>query len=166
MAKANRDGRPEDVSDAGLVRLLRQFNVESDQLTQVFGTAHGLHRTDMNALVLVMEATRRGESISPSELARALSLSASATTAVLDRLADAGHIRRDRHQADRRRVELLVSEEAMRVAERFFRPLGHELSHAWRGLSDEQRAVVAGFLSASIEATIRVRTRVAGESGP
>jgi DNA-binding MarR family transcriptional regulator len=150
-----------DGSDDALGRQLRWFNVETDRFAELFGDAHGLHRTDLNALVVVMDAARRGESISPGQLARALHLSASATTAVLDRLAAAGHIRRDRDQADRRRIGLLVSEEALRLGEQFFRPLAVELSRAWTGFDAEQRAVIARFLSASIDATVRVRARLA-----
>ncbi|ALG11965.1 MarR family winged helix-turn-helix transcriptional regulator [Kibdelosporangium phytohabitans] len=146
--------------DATLVRLLRQFNVESDQFTRLFGDAHGLHRTDMNALVIVMEATRRGRPITPGELARALHLSASATTTVLDRLVAAGHVRRDRDQADRRRIELVTSPTAMKAGERFFRPLGVELSHAWRDFSDDERAVIARFLTASVEAAAHARAKL------
>ncbi|MET0132923.1 MAG: MarR family transcriptional regulator [Kibdelosporangium sp.] len=149
-----------DVSDATLVRLLRQLTVETDRFAELFGEAHGMHRTDLNALVVVMETARRGGSISPGELARSLHLSASATTAVLDRLEAAGHIRRGRDQNDRRRVELVMSEEALRVGEQFFRPLGVEFAETWRDFRPEQRAAIARFLSASVEATVRVRARL------
>jgi hypothetical protein len=64
-------------SDRGLGRLLRQLTVETDRLAEVFGETHGMHRTDLNALVVIMDSSRRGEPISPTQLARALHLSIS-----------------------------------------------------------------------------------------
>lgn len=149
--------------DATIVRLLRALTVETDRFAEMFGEAHDLHRTDLNALVVIMDARRRGEVISPGQLARALHLSASATTAVLDRLERAGHVERDRSPADRRRVELLMPTSAQRVGEQFFRPLGTELSLAWAAFDDEQKATIIDFLTASIDATVRVRGRLAGD---
>ena len=149
--------------DALLIRLLRQFTVESDRFAEMFGEAHGLHRTDLNALVVIMDAHRRGASMSAGELARALHLSASATTAVLDRLEAAGHVQRARSGLDRRRIGLLMPEHTTRLGERLFGPLGDELSKAWAAYTPEQRELIASFLETSIQATIRVRARLLDE---
>lgn len=164
------DGRED--STTTLIRLLRQLNVETDQFAQLFGEAHGLHRTDLNALVVVMDAARRGESVSAGQLARALDLSASATTAVLDRLEGSGHVRRDRDAADRRRVHLLMPETTIQLGEQFFGPLRAELTKAWSRFDDDQRELVVQFLAATIDATVRARGRVvnprreAGDADP
>jgi predicted transcriptional regulator len=149
--------------DAVLVRLLRQFTVESDRFIEMFGEAHGLHRTDLNALVVIMDAQRRGTSVSAGELARALHLSASATTAVLDRLEAAGHVQRARSGHDRRRIGLLMPEDTTRLGNQLFQPLGEELSRAWVSYTPEQRELIAAFLETSIQATVRVRARLLDE---
>ena len=69
-------------SDRELARLLQNLTVETDRFAEVFGETHGLHRTDLNALVVIMESNRTGTPVSPTQLARALHMSASATTAV------------------------------------------------------------------------------------
>jgi DNA-binding MarR family transcriptional regulator len=145
-----------------LSQLLRQLTVEVDQFAEIFGQRHGLHRTDLNALVVIMDAARRGTPISPGRLAEALHLSASATTAVLDRLEVAGHVRRDRHPTDRRKIALIITDHARRLGRDFFLPLDRELAKAWAGLTAAQRQTVARFLQASIDATIRVRAELAG----
>lgn len=152
------DDRPE--SDAALVRLLRQLNVETDRFAELFGEAHGLHRTDLNALVVIMDTTRRGETISPGQLARALHLSASATTTVLDRLEDAGHIERDRSPSDRRRIQLLMPDKAVRLGEKFFRPLGVAFSRAWSDFTAAERNTIVRFLTTSIATTVDVREQL------
>jgi DNA-binding MarR family transcriptional regulator len=149
--------------DTVLVRLLRQLTVETDRFAEMFGEAHGMHRTDLNALVVIMHAAHRGESVSPGQLARALDMSASAITAVLDRLEHAGHVARDRSPRDRRRIELLMPEEAMRLGQQFFGPLGVELSSAWSGFNEDERATIARFLTLSIEATARTRAKLTGD---
>ncbi|MCR3722502.1 MULTISPECIES: MarR family winged helix-turn-helix transcriptional regulator [Prauserella salsuginis group] len=150
---------PED-PDAVLIRLLRQLNVETDRFAEMFGEAHGLYRTDLNALVVIMDAVRGGDSISPGELARALQLSASATTAVLDRLETAGHARRRRSANDGRRIELQLPETTWRLGDELFRPLGAELERAWSSFDADERDTIVRFLTASIRATTTVRTRL------
>ena len=153
-------------SDRGLGRLLRQLTVETDRFAEVFGETHGMHRTDLNALVVIMDSSRRGEPISPTQLARALHLSASATTAVLDRLEGAGHVYRDRDPSDRRRVGLLVADQALRVGEQFFTPLGTEMSRVWATFTAAERATIERFLTMSIEATVRVRASLLDQNDP
>jgi DNA-binding MarR family transcriptional regulator len=153
-------------SDEELGRLLRQLNVETDRFAELFGETNGLHRTDLNALVVIMDAARRGEPVSPTGLARAVHLTASATTAVLDRLEQAGHLHRERDPHDRRRVELRLAATAMRLGEQFFRPLADELSAAWATFTPAERAAVARFLIASVDATVRTRSRMTDNPAP
>jgi DNA-binding MarR family transcriptional regulator len=148
-------------SDRELGRLLRQLTVETDRFAEVFGEAHGMHRTDLNALVVIMDSARQDEPMSPTSLARALHLSASATTAVLDRLEAAGHVVRAPHPSDRRRVGLTMADTAIELGGQFFRPLADELKAAWADLSEAERETIARFLGLSIDATIRVRAAVA-----
>lgn len=148
---------PERADDSALITLLRRLTVESDRFAELFGQAHGLHRTDLNALAIIMDATLAGRSLRPGELSEELGLSNSATTALLDRLQDAGHLHRDRSEHDRRVVELRMHQQALDLGREFFAPLGQRMSHAWAGLSEGQRATVAQFLRASIDATIQTR---------
>ncbi len=143
------------VDNAALVRLLRQLIVESDHFMSLFGEARGMHRTDLNALALIMDA--RDEPMSPGRLAEAMHLSASATTSVLDRLEAAGHVERTRSTRDRRKVELRVPAESLDLGRRFFTPLAGAFGRAWAGFGDGERETVARFLAASIEATVSVR---------
>ncbi|WP_340681654.1 MarR family transcriptional regulator [Amycolatopsis coloradensis] len=151
----------EQVTDDLLVLLLRQLTVESDRFAEMFGESHGLHRTDLNALAVIMDAARMGDPMSPSRLASALHLSASATTAVLDRLERAGHLYRDRSATDRRKVELRMHDQARRIGAEFFQPLGERYAEAWRDLGEDERRAVARFLRNSIAATVEVRGRLA-----
>ncbi|ONF73412.1 MarR family transcriptional regulator [Amycolatopsis keratiniphila] len=149
------------VTDDLLVLLLRQLTVEADRFAEMFGEKHGLHRTDLNALAVIMDAARMGAPMSPSTLASALHLSASATTAVLDRLERAGHVHRDRSATDRRKVELRMHEKAREIGAEFFLPLGKRYAEAWREMGEDERRTVARFLRGTIAATVEVRGRLA-----
>lgn len=149
-----------EASDKELVALVRALVVESNRFLDIFSAAHALHPTDMIALNLIMFT---GSPMTPGALARALNLSASATTSVLDRLEKAGHISRDRSTDDRRRVELRVLPQAQQLAVGFFQPLFRELASAWQDMNPAERQVVARFLTTTTEATARVRSAVASE---
>lgn len=149
-----------EASDYDLSMLVRALVMESNRFLDIFSAAHELHPTDMTALNLIMQAR---SPMTPGTLAKALNLSASATTSVLDRLARAGHVVRERDPADRRRVELRVLSDAQVLAATFFQPLAREFASAWSALSAADREVVAGFLATTTEATVRVRSAVASE---
>ena len=149
-----------EASDYDLSMLVRALVMESNRFLEIFSAAHELHPTDMTALNLIMTA---GSPMTPGTLAKALNLSASATTSVLDRLARAGHVVRDRDPDDRRRVELRVLDAATALAATFFQPLAREYSSAWSALSAEDRQVVARFLAATTSATAQVREAVASD---
>lgn len=146
-----------DGGDLALIALLQAVAVESERFSHRFGELNGLHRTDLNALVTIMEAERSGGPLSPTRLAASIGLSASATTALLDRLAASGHVERVRSSGDRRRVTLVLSERAWKLGRRFFGPLGEAFGRRWTELSEADRQVVARFLSDAVSTMSRVR---------
>nr|WP_307831893.1 MarR family transcriptional regulator [Prauserella cavernicola] len=147
--------------DGVLIRLLRQLTVENGEFVEILRQSHRMHRTDLNALAVIMDATRtQGHAPSPGELAEALHLSASATTSLLDRLESAGHVHRTRSAADRRRVELHVEDQALELARGLFTPLGEEFARTWTEFGPEERRIIERFLTVSIEATVRTKKSV------
>lgn len=148
-------GRHAELIEQVIVRL-RQINVHSDQFVARLGVAHGLHRTDLNAVAHISRAEARGTPLSPGELAKHLGIRASATTSVLDRLEAVGHIRREPHAEDRRRTQLTLRPEARNEVESFFRPLGL----TWRAVAatfdDEELDAALRFLVAMDEALVEV----------
>ncbi|MGR6966941.1 MarR family winged helix-turn-helix transcriptional regulator [Geodermatophilus sp. URMC 61] len=126
--------------------LLRRLNVELDAVGQRFATIHGLGRTDVRALVAIMDAARRGEALTAGTLGQAVELSSASVTALVDRLERFGHVRRVRDVADRRRVELEMTESAMTAGGQFFGGLNRDLLAAMADYTDEELAVVRRFL--------------------
>ena len=129
-----------------LALLLRRLTVELDAVGQRFAELHGLNRTDVRALVAIMDAARSGESLTAGRLGAAVDLSSASVTALLDRLEKVGHIRRTRDADDRRRVVLQMSDTAMTAGASYFGALQRDLAVAMEGYSDEELAVVRRFL--------------------
>ncbi|MFF4624557.1 MarR family winged helix-turn-helix transcriptional regulator [Nonomuraea jabiensis] len=140
-----------------LMVLLRALNVEADRFVERFAAVHRLHRTDVNALVVILDALQAGRPLSPGELGGALNLSPPATTALIDRLEQVGHVERRRSIADRRKVEVVLNEQAIELAGQFFAPLGRHLSDAIDVFTAEERRVIGRFLERSINATVAAR---------
>jgi len=140
-----------------LVELLRRYVVEVERYIETSSTQHELHRTDLNALAVIMDATGAGEPLTPSLLGAALHLSSPATTALLDRLERAGHVRRTRNTVDRRRVDLEMTESAAVMGSQLFGPLGRSVGAVIARYDPEQRALVARFLRDVISATAGAR---------
>ncbi|TDP97973.1 MarR family winged helix-turn-helix transcriptional regulator [Labedaea rhizosphaerae] len=144
---------PDTSSVDHLVRLLRLFTMETERYISAFGTDNEMHRTDLNALGAIMEAGQSGDAMTPGRLSRRLQLSAPATSALLDRLESAGHVRRVRSTVDRRRVDLELTDTALDVGRALFAPLAKHLRPAIERYPAEQRALVAEFLTEVAAAT-------------
>ena len=129
-----------------IVNLLRSYSVEAQQVGHTFAQSHGLHPTDLQALIAVMHAEGRGAPLTPGRLGEAIGLSSGATTAAIDRLERAGHLRRTRESTDRRVVHLRYGEPGMALALEFFGPLGKRTDDVMSGFSDEDLATVHRFL--------------------
>ncbi len=130
-----------------LALLLRRLTVELDAVGERFAGLHGLGRTDVRALVAVMDAARRGDSLTAGSLGAAVDLSSASVTALLDRLERAGHLRRVRDADDRRRVVLEMSEATMAAGASFFGGLQRDLVAAMSSYSDDELDVVRRFLT-------------------
>ncbi|WP_246089896.1 MarR family winged helix-turn-helix transcriptional regulator [Nonomuraea deserti] len=137
--------------------LIRRLNVESDRFVEGFAVAHRLHRTDLNALVEILDAHHAGHALSPGELGAKLNLSAPATTALIDRLEQAGHAGRRRSTTDGRKIEVVITERAVELARAFFAPLGRHLTAVVEEFGPEERETIGRFLTRGIEATVAAR---------
>ena len=135
-----------DVLREEIVNLLRSYSIEGQHVGHAFAQRHGLHPTDLQALIAVMHAEGRGDPLTPGRLGEAIGLSSGATTAAIDRLERAGHLRRSRESTDRRVVHLRYGEPGMALALQFFGPLGKRTDDVTAGYSDADLALVRRFL--------------------
>jgi DNA-binding MarR family transcriptional regulator len=136
-----------------LVHRLRAVTVQLDQQAARFAARHGLHRTDVRALIALLDAARAGTPATPGRLAAELGLNSASVTALVDRLERLGHVRRERDPTDRRRVLLVVSESAVALGWEWFGPLIDAMLAALSPFTPAELDTVRRFLTLMETAT-------------
>ncbi|WP_220230738.1 MarR family transcriptional regulator [Flavimaribacter sediminis] len=96
-----------------MVEALRVSQNASDMMDEAFSSLLRINRTDSRCLDIVHRLGR----ITAGDLARMSGLTTGAVTTVVDRLEQAGYLRRIRDTEDRRKVFLEATERANRLAE-------------------------------------------------
>lgn len=159
-------GHPPDPPPQALVRLLQDFTLEANRYVDAAGARHGMHRTDLNALAVIMRHTAKGLVVTPGILGKELHLSSPATTALIDRLDQSGHVVRQRLGSDRRQVQLCMTAKAYQDGSAMFMPLARHMGTAMAGFSPAELELATRFMAAMIEATITARQEASGGTPP
>jgi len=129
-----------------IVHLLRAVTLELGQHSARFAQRNDMHPTDVRALIALMDAARAGEEMTAGRLGAALGLNSAGTTALVDRLERAGHVRRVRGERDRRQVVVQVEERAVELGWAFFGPLIGRAVELLRECDDKELAAIRRFL--------------------
>lgn len=137
---------------------LRELSTESDQIGHLFAVSHSLRPNDFRALLHIMVAETGGRPLTSGQLGERMGLSAAAITYLVDRLIESGHIRRDTHPDDRRKVVLRYSEPGLATARSFFTPLGMHTRAALDGVADPDLVAAHRVFTALIAARRVFRT--------
>ncbi|WSQ41013.1 MarR family transcriptional regulator [Streptomyces sp. NBC_01224] len=135
-----------------IVHLLRKVTVEFGLRQADFAARHGMHSTDVRALICLLDAERAGTDATAGWLGAQLGLNSAGTTSVIDRLERLGHLERTRDPRDRRRVLLNVTPRAVELGRSFFGPLIDDTVAVLREFDESETAAVRRFLSAAHQA--------------
>jgi DNA-binding MarR family transcriptional regulator len=132
-----------------LLRAGRSLGNSSSMLLNACADRLGLHSTDWGCVLLLNEAVP--EPLTAGQLAELTGLTTGAVTGVLDRLENAGYVRRERDPNDRRRViARLVPDEMARIRPMFDGMIADMLA-VHRDHSDGELAAVIDVLTRSSE---------------
>jgi DNA-binding MarR family transcriptional regulator len=140
LAEAGQPERARLIADfAGGVR-------RAGALMQLMGQAAadriGINATDLNCLNLLSFSGQ----MTAGQLARATGLSTASITGVIDRLEEAGFVRRERDAADRRKVVVRMdAERAVSDVASVFLPLVRSFQQLAERYSDEELRVIVEF---------------------
>jgi MarR family transcriptional regulator, organic hydroperoxide resistance regulator len=154
------DWKPQQVA---VMQRLHDWAVASAELNQRLAAFLDLPGSDANALGHILWSAEEGAPLSPVELARRIGMTSGATTALLNRLEDAGHIRRIREHADRRRVTLHPEPAARARAQEFLALAGPEVAEAVLATPLEQLELVVEFTERLTAAAVRANARLAAD---
>ncbi|KIS25731.1 MarR family transcriptional regulator [Arthrobacter sp. SPG23] len=145
-----------------LVLLLQEFTLEANRYVDTAGGRNDMHRTDLNALAVIMRHAAKGTVVTPGVLRKELHLSSPATTALIDRLDQSGHVIRERLGSDRRQVQLRMTPKAYRDGGAMFLPLARHMGAAMAEFTPAELEVAARFMESMTQATIRAAQEAAG----
>jgi DNA-binding MarR family transcriptional regulator len=130
----------------------RRLDIAMSRLMVALSRAVGISVPEM----LALEYLDADGSIGPSELARRLQMTSGAMTALVDRLEASGHVVRQRHPADRRRVLVTRTNKADDDLGVEIAPMALQIFELAESLDDAERVAVGRFLDrfiAIIEST-------------
>ncbi|MEV7548665.1 MarR family winged helix-turn-helix transcriptional regulator [Amycolatopsis sp. NPDC089917] len=139
---------------------LRDWAVGFGELNRHLAVWMRLPVSDANALGQITWAAEAGAPLSPAELSRRIGMTTGATTILLNRLEDAGHVLRSRESSDRRRVTLRPTPAAREHARRFLAFAGAEIADTLRAADPGELRVVTLFLAKIAEATADANRRL------
>nr|WP_175420565.1 MarR family transcriptional regulator [Rhodococcus sp. SGAir0479] len=129
------------------VHRLRALTVELNLLGSEFATRNGLHSTDLQALICLLDAVRSGTPPTPGWLGSQLGISSASTTALVDRLEATGLLARTRDTEDRRRVLVTVTPRAEELGWSFFGPLIGRVVDVIDTFSPGEQQTISTFLA-------------------
>lgn len=139
---------PEDLKQiARLMESLAGLREAEQVLSQASRRYMRLNETDMRALHYLIVCANRGLVATPGGIAHHLGVSTAATTKLLDRLEQGGHIKRGPHPTDRRALHITITPETRQAAmETVGRQQAKRFYSAAR-LTPSERDVVIRFLA-------------------
>ncbi|WP_409484722.1 MarR family winged helix-turn-helix transcriptional regulator [Arsenicicoccus dermatophilus] len=135
-----------------LRRAVRELTLWSQAYVVRAARRRGMHDADVHAIGLVRAAGDRV--VSPGDLGRSLALSPAAVSALLDRMERSGHVCRSRSDRDARRVELTLTDQALRTSDELFTPLVRAYDQVLAGYTDEELDLVVRVLDDLLAATV------------
>lgn len=137
-------------SARALVLLLQQFAQATDRYVESTGYRHHLHRTDLNALTVILRFTMGGNAPTPGELSHELGLSAPATSALLERLENKGYVERLRIDEDRRVVRIRMTQKAKTEGQIMFVPLAASMMEVITNYAEKDITLMTRFMTEAI----------------
>jgi len=143
---AHRSAASEAQTPIAIAEATRRLDVALAELHVSLGRRLGVSQAELAALTHVAAAGELG----PTELARRLDVTTGAITALVDRLSERGHLVREPHPGDRRRLSVHLTPHAVDEVMRHVRPLADDVGALAAAFSDGERAAIARFLDGLI----------------
>src|SRR6201995_2965935 len=113
---------------------MRAITARSDRVGRHFARVNEVSSNDFHALLHIMVSETAGKPLTLAQLRQRMDVSPAAITYLVDRMIEAGHLRREPDPDDRRKWLLRSQESGMALAHDVFRPLGPHLIKAMADL--------------------------------
>ena len=140
-------GRPDrrQMHEASL--LLRRILTLNDEVEKHLAAELEVNPTDLEAMQHLIQSGP----LSPSEIATRLGITTAAATMAVDRLVKVGHVTRQPHPSDRRRLLVVPQEESVRRAMKHLLPMILETDALLSRYSEDEQAAITDYLARTVE---------------
>ncbi|BBX66104.1 hypothetical protein MSAS_52780 [Mycobacterium saskatchewanense] len=142
---------------------MRALTAQSDRIGRHFARQNEVGGSDFHALLHIMVAETAGEPLTLAQLRQRMDVSPAAITYLVDRMIDAGHIRREADPGDRRKSLLRYEKPGMALARSFFTPLGDELHSKLADVPDRDLLAAHRVFLAMMEAMAAFEAQLAAQ---
>ena len=147
-----------DEMEQRLNRLLQDLSTETVLLHQAIADRLGLNMTDHKALGLLLDA---GGTLTPGQLAQRTGLTTGAVTGIVDRLEQAGFVRRKRDPEDRRQVLIEINlDKVRRQVFPVFEQLAKRMGALTTSYSQRELMTILDFMEKGLEVSRAHRAQV------
>ncbi len=141
---------------AVLMQELEHAVRKSSALGVIFGqtvaNAVGVSSSDLECLDFLNIEGR----VTAGRLAELTGLTTGAITGLVDRMEKAGLVRRERDEADRRKVYIAIVPEALGRVGRFYQPLQKAVTKNWEGYTDAELKLLVRFMTQGYDTMLGV----------
>lgn len=144
---------------------MRAVTAQTDRLGRYFARQNDVSGNDFHALLHVMVAETAGTPLTMAQLRQRMDVSPAAITYLVDRMIDAGHVRRESDPTDRRKALLRYENSGMELAREFFAPLGVHLRSALAELTDKDLMAAHRVFSAMMAAMSTFESEIVARQG-
>lgn len=127
--------------------LLRRILTLNDEVAKRLADELQVNPTDFDAMQHLIESGP----LSPSELATRLGITTAAATMAVDRLVKVGHVSRQPHPSDRRRLLVVPQEESVRRAMTRLLPMIIETDALLARYTEAEQAAITDYLARTVE---------------
>jgi DNA-binding MarR family transcriptional regulator len=135
------------VAEDPIGQRLQEISILTRQIERKLGEVLEVNATDLAA----MEQLITHGPLTPGVLATQLGVTTAASTQITDRLERAGHVSRERHDADRRKVLVVPAVASVQRALAEMTPAFNDLEALFGQLSATERKVIERFLGQLVE---------------
>jgi DNA-binding MarR family transcriptional regulator len=144
---------------AAVLREVRRMTAQSVLISDAVSARFGLSSSDLECLDLALLSG----GATAGEFAKVTGLTTGAITGVIDRLEQAGFVRREKHPTDRRKVVVRARTAMTRRIAPLYESLQREMTALWSSYSDQQLAVILDFLHRSCDLAVQEIAKLQGK---
>ncbi|MBI2700784.1 MULTISPECIES: MarR family winged helix-turn-helix transcriptional regulator [Mycobacterium] len=145
---------------------IRAITARSDRVGRHYARINDVSNSDFHALLHIMVAETAGAPLTLAQLRQRMDVSPPAITYLVDRMIEAGHIRREPDPEDRRKWLLRYETRGMTLAHTFFSPLGAHIREALAHMPDKDLVAAHRVFMAMIDAMSTFEDELAAPQQP